>query len=495
MINSLAARFGIIVLVVKAILLPPLYVQLDHIVTTSYKEMYVTEIRTYARVVADELETGSVLDSPDHTRALLENVLLSGEGLFAELIEGGNVIYVRVAPPGYAGHFLKEDFEFGEGDDNIYYLSTPVIRGDRELSLRIGFDERPLKAQIQRTRGLIQWSLGIYFLVAIVLAMLLGHLLARPLKALQGKSRRVALGETGLTLSTDSQIRELRNLAEDLERMRSELVEVNNRLHKEMLSREEEAEHRQKLEQKLQIRRRLETVGTLAGGVAHEINNVLVPIQLYTEMAIEDLDESSTTRADLLRVLENARRAKRIVSDVLVFTRRPDDAGLQPVQLAEIVREVLALYRRTAPGNLRIEEQLDLSSSRVRGDGGMLHQVVTNLCSNALQAIGDEGGLLRVSLVPATASEVAAVGLPPEDYVVLRVRDTGHGMDEATRQKVFEPFFTTRPAGQGTGLGLSVVHGMVESLGGAITVDSTPAVGSTFSVFLQRAKWPETAAE
>ena len=495
MTKSLAGRFAIIVLGVHVVLLPLLYLQLDRIVSNSYQEMFVTEVRTYARIVVDELETGSVLESEEHTRELLENILLSGEGLFAELVEGGEVIYVRVVLPGQTGQFLREDFKFGDGDDEIYYLATPVVHGQRELSLRIGFDERPLRSQIERTRRPILWSLAIYFVVAILLAMFLGHRLARPLTALQRTSRRVAQGDTELRLATDSQIRELRDLAEDLERMRAELVDVGQRLKSEMRERERDAVQRQRLEEQLQGRRRLETVGTLAGGVAHEINNVLVPIQLYTEMAIEDLDESSATRADLLRVLENARRAKRIVSDVLVFTRRPDEKGPQPMDLVDVVREVLEIYRRVAPSNLRIEERLDLGARQVLGDAAMLNQVVTNLCSNAILAIGESGGLLSVVLAPASGREAAAAGLPPGDYVVLRIRDTGHGMDEITRKKIFEPFFTTRPAGQGTGLGLSVVHGMVDSLGGAVTVDSTPAAGSTFSVFLQRARWVDTVVE
>jgi signal transduction histidine kinase len=493
--NTLAVRFGIIGLMVQTILLPPLYLQLDRILTRSYQEMYVTEIRTYARIVADELETGSTLDSEGRVRELLENILLSGEGLFAELVEGGKAVFVRVAPLGYTGHFMREDFAFGEGDDDVYYLATPVAYHGRELSLRIGFDERPLKAQIERTRKRILWSLAAYFVIAITLAMLLGRRLARPLTALQRASRRVAQGDTEFRLSTDSHIRELRDLAEDLERMRAELVDVGHRLQSEMQEREFEVEHRQRLEQQLQGRRRLETVGRLAGGVAHEINNMLVPIQLYTEMAIEDLDESSSTRADLLRVLESARRAKRVVSDVLVFTRRPDETGLHAVDLVAVVRDVLEVYRRLAPANLRIEERLDLGVRRVQGDASMLNQVVTNLCSNALQAIGEGGGRLSVVLMAASAREAAAAGLPAGDYVVLRIRDTGHGMDEATREKIFEPFFTTRPAGQGTGLGLSVVHGMVDSLGGAVTVDSTPAAGSTFSVFLRRAPWADAEVE
>ncbi|MGH8134708.1 MAG: ATP-binding protein [Steroidobacteraceae bacterium] len=491
--NSLAARFGIIVLVIHVVLLPVLFVQLDRIVTMSLQEMFVTEIRTYARIVADELELGNEPASEQGTRALLENILLSGEGLFAELVDGDKVLHVQVTPPGSSGSFLQEDFEFGQGGDDVYYLATPVARGDRELSLRIGFDERPVMAQIKSARQRILLSLGVYFLLALTLAMFLGHRLAGPLAALQRVSRRVAAGDIELKLTADSQIRELRDLAEDLERMRSELVDANHRLQSEMQKRVQEVEERRRLEQQLQVRRRLETVGTLAGGVAHEINNMLVPIQLYTELAIEDLDPASLIRADLQRVLENARRAKRVVSDILVFTHQPIDKVLQPVDLIGVVHEVLELYRRIAPAGVRIVEEVEQGPLPVLGDATMLNQVVTNLFSNAIQAIGDGDGKLMVSLGCATEEEVAASGQPPADYVVLRVRDTGHGMDELARQKIFEPFYTTRQAGQGTGLGLSVVHGIIESLGGAVTVESAPAAGAVFRVFLQRASQPASA--
>ena len=495
MINSLASRFGIIVLVIHVVLLPVLYLQLDRIVTNSHEEMFVTEIRTYARIVADELELGAGLDSEQRTRALLENILLSGEGNFAELVDGERkVVHVEVTPSGAARDSLREDFSFGQGGDDIYFLATPVVRGDRELSLRIGFDERPVMQQIARARQRILLSLGAYFALALMLAVFLGRKLAQPLAALQRVSRRVAAGEIEVKLTVESEIRELRNLAEDLERMRSELVNTNHRLQSEMQERLLVVEQRERLEQQLQVRRRLETVGTLAGGVAHEINNMLVPIQLYTETAIEDLEEQSPIRADLLRVLESARRARRIVSDILVFTHRPDGMQLQPVNLANVVHEVLDLYRRIAPPNVRIVEEIEEGLLPVQGESAMLNQVVTNLCSNAIFAIGEEGGVLKVSLGFAAAGEIGAAGLPPGDCIVLRVRDTGHGMDELTRQKIFEPFFTTRQAGLGTGLGLSVVHGMVESMGGAVTVESAPAAGAVFRVFLQLAESTGTAA-
>jgi signal transduction histidine kinase len=487
LINSLATRFGAIVLLIHVVLLPALYVQLDRIVTKNLQEMFVTEIRTYARIVADELELGTGDEPEERTRALLENILLSGEGLFAELADGERVLHVQVAQAGRATRFLREDFEFGQGGDDVYYLATPVARAGRELLLRIGFDERPVMQQIREAQRRILLSLGVYFVLALTLAMFLGRRLARPLAALQRKSRRIAEGDIELRLTGESQIRELRDLGDDLERMRSELVNASRRLQSEMQQRVREVEERRRLEQQLQVRRRLETVGTLAGGVAHEINNMLVPIQLYTELALEDLDAAAPVRADLQRVLESARRAKRVVSDILVFTHRPVDKVLEPVDLAAVVREVVDLYRRIAPTGVRIVAELGNDAIHVQGDAAMLNQIATNLFANAVQAMSDGGGELAVSLGTASADEVAAAELPGGDYAVLRVSDTGHGMDELTRQKIFEPFFTTREAGQGTGLGLSVVHGMVQSLGGAVTVDSAPAAGAVFRVFFQSA--------
>lgn len=493
-LTSLATRFAAIVLLVHVVLLPALYLQLDRIVTRSYREMFVTEIRTYARIAADELESGDVLDSEDRTRALLENVLLSGEGQFAELVEPGRSVYVRVVPPGHSGHFLAEDFEFGQGDDDVYYLSTPVLRGDRRLALRIGFDERPVMAQIARTRTRIVVSLGGYFVLALLLATFLGWRLSRPMVALQRASRRVAAGETDLQLATGSTIAELRGLSEDLERMRAELVDVSRRLREEMTEREREAARRGDLEQQLQARQRLESVGTLAGGIAHEFNNLLVPIQLYTEMAIEDLGQDNPTRADLERVLASARRARRVVRDILSFTRRPRGVGLQAVDLASVVHDVVDVHNRIPRPGVSIRCDTPPGHSWVEGDADMLHQVVTNLLVNAIHAVEEEGGAIELSIAAAAPAEVAAAELPPGEYIALRVRDSGHGMDAATRQRIFEPFFTTRPVGKGTGLGLSVVHGMVDGMGGAVSVASEPAAGAEFSVFLRKADPSQAAA-
>ncbi|MDH4260702.1 MAG: HAMP domain-containing protein, partial [Gammaproteobacteria bacterium] len=238
LIDTLSGRFGIIVLMIHVLLLPALYLGVDRIVTRSHEEMFITEIRTYARVLADELELGSAMESEARVEVLLENVLLSGEGVFAELVAGNKVIHSEPDPQGRATGFPGEDFEFGAGGDDIYFLSIPIVRNRHEAVLRIGFDERPVIAQIGRARARILIALGAYFLVSLWLAVYLGRLVARPLVELKQASRRVASGDMTAGLSTDSEISELRELADDLETMRAELVAVSRRLREEMRERE-----------------------------------------------------------------------------------------------------------------------------------------------------------------------------------------------------------------------------------------------------------------
>lgn len=491
--DTLAGRFGIIVLMIHVLLLPALYLGVDRIVTRSHEEMFITEIRTYARVLSDELELGSAMESEDRVRGLLENVLLSGEGAFAELVAGDRVVHSQLDMQSRATKFPGEDFAFGAGDDDIYFLSVPIVHDGQEAVLRIGFDERPVTAQIQRARTRILTSLGIYLVVSLWFAIYLGLRLSRPLVELKQASRRVASGDMATSLSTDSTISELRELASDLETMRAELVEVGRRLRQEMREREMTEMERARLEDKLRQRQRLETVGTLAGGIAHEFNNILLPIQLYTELAIEELGEGASTRADLTRVLEGARRAKRIIGDILAFSRHPEGEMFAPVDVTAIAADVLHLYERLDLDAIEFHGDFDADSPKVIGDRTMLHQVIANLCSNASQAMEGRKGQIRIGVRRASDAAIQEAGLPPGTYVEIFVSDQGHGMDESTRARIFEPFFTTRPVGQGTGLGLSVVHGLVDSMGGAVLVESTPGIGTTFRVFLRQA--PDVEAQ
>jgi signal transduction histidine kinase len=262
--------------------------------------------------------------------------------------------------------------------------------------------------------------------------------------------------------------------------MRRELVGVNDRLEAKIKEKEISEVRREELQKQLRHRQRLETVGTLASGIAHEINNVLVPIMLFTDTALQDLPPSAAPRANLERVLAAARRAKDIVKKILTFSRELGEAKLALIDLREVVGEALHLFSVLAPPTIEIRTEIDESLPFVRADATLAAHLLMNLCTNAYQAMEGAKGMLTIGL---RYQEHADEPEMPQPRVELWVRDTGRGMDPATVERIFEPFFTTRSVGQGAGLGLSVVHGIVESFGASITVDSKIGAGTTFRVF------------
>jgi CheY-like chemotaxis protein len=224
----------------------------------------------------------------------------------------------------------------------------------------------------------------------------------------------------------------------------------------------------------------------LAGGIAHDFNNILSPILGYTDIALDQLEENHPARDDLRQVLNAAERARELVQQILIFARGGEQERY-PVQLHLVVQEVLKLIRASLPTTVEISQRVDARNDVVMADAGQMHQVIMNLCTNAAYAMRANGGVMRIELerreiTPANVSSHPTI--TPGHYVVLTVQDHGVGMPAEVRSRVFEPFFTTKPSGEGTGLGLSVVHGIVHSHGGAVLVDSKPGAGSTFSVYL-----------
>jgi signal transduction histidine kinase/ActR/RegA family two-component response regulator len=240
------------------------------------------------------------------------------------------------------------------------------------------------------------------------------------------------------------------------------------------------------LEERLRQSEKLEALGTLAGGVAHDFNNVLAAILGHAEALAAELPPDAPGREDAVQIATAARRAKGVVQQILAFARRrPTEA--RPVDVAAAVREELPLVRAAMPAHLEIALRLDPDAGSVRADPTHLHQILLNLSANARDAMQDGGGRLGIEVSRADAgTEGAPPGLPPGSYVRLAVSDTGVGMDASTRARAFEPYFTTKPVGAGSGLGLSVVHGTALSLGGAVALDSEPGRGTTVSVWLPR---------
>jgi PAS domain S-box-containing protein len=245
-----------------------------------------------------------------------------------------------------------------------------------------------------------------------------------------------------------------------------------------------------KLEAELNQARTMEALGTLAGGVAHDFNNIIGAISGYTEMAQRNLHIPAKVETCLAQVSNASHRARDLVKQILAFSRRSEQ-NLSPVRLEDIIREVLDLLRPNVPEGIRIEFTNANPDTTVIADPGQMHQVIMNLCTNALHAMEEHThGTLHLSLdkVPINGAERSALfGLAPGTYIQLQVHDTGSGMDEETRVRLFEPYFSTRKKQGGTGLGLAMVHGIIKGLSGSIKVDSAPGQGSVFSILLPAA--------
>lgn len=242
---------------------------------------------------------------------------------------------------------------------------------------------------------------------------------------------------------------------------------------------------REKLEAQISQSQKMESIGTLAGGIAHDFNNILSAILGFSELARRDKDNQEDLLKDLDEVVGSANRAKDLVKQILTFSRRTEQQK-QLLQVSLVIKEALKLLRSSIPTTIEMQENIT-SQSTALADPTQIHQVTMNLCSNAYHAMRETGGVLQVTLedITTVAGDAALpVDLTPGRYIHLAVTDTGCGMDAPTMENIFEPYFTTKAAGEGTGLGLAVVHGIVESHNGHITVNSAAGQGTTFDIYL-----------
>lgn len=273
-----------------------------------------------------------------------------------------------------------------------------------------------------------------------------------------------------------------------LARIRAQILkQTNEDLKNEMADRIRVEETKQKLEAALLQGQKLQAMGTLAGGIAHDFNNLLYAIIGYTEMAREDIPKDVQVYKNLGKILEAAHRGQDLVSRILAFSRRQHH-HFDPIDLKKTIEAALSLLKPTIPASVMIEFQPNPTT--ILGHQNQIHQVLVNLINNAVDAMEGEG-TIHIVMNHISANDPLLKQFPdalPQNYCKIEISDTGHGMDQATMDRIFEPFYTTKEVGKGTGLGLSIVHSIVKEHQGQITVNSQLGRGTTFTLLLPEDK-------
>ena len=274
--------------------------------------------------------------------------------------------------------------------------------------------------------------------------------------------------------------------------IRSEGQPFIQALHRDISERKQAELERARMVERLNESQKMEALGTLAGGVAHDFNNVLAIISGNLELARQDLGQDHPARESLEEIAKASRRSKDLVQQILAFSRR-QTLDRKPTSLSLVVLESARLLRASLPSTLSLNVSYEAETPPVMANASQINQVLLNLCSNAAHAVESQEspGVIDVRLEACTISETRGE-LRPGRYARLTVRDNGSGMDETIRSRIFEPFYTTKPVGRGTGLGLSVVHGILHSHEASVEVESAPGHGSTFRVYFPAVEVPVT---
>jgi nitrogen-specific signal transduction histidine kinase/CheY-like chemotaxis protein len=244
---------------------------------------------------------------------------------------------------------------------------------------------------------------------------------------------------------------------------------------------------RRKLEEQIQGSQRLEAIGTLAGGIAHDFNNILTSMHAYALIIKKSAPKNSVVEDNIDELALSIRRASELVDQILTFSRhvKTEDVFLD---ISEEIRDSIKLFKAALPRNILVENHLSSERLLIKANPSQISQVIMNLYTNAYQAMQRNGGKLTITTEKVELENNVVSNLKKGVYCKISVRDTGHGMDKKTQNRIFEPFFTTKPVGEGTGMGLSVVYGIVRRCGGVIEVESFPGKGTCFDVYFPLAR-------
>ena len=422
-----------------------------------------------------------VLDIDEHTIGNEHAYLVNDLGEI--VITADNRVKTLSPHPDFDIKNLKQKLE---GDENGYLIyvnhaGNKVISGYADLAEygtnQVGdwslLSSAPYKDIMQPVYQMVFQSLYVFMGIfggAIILVIFFSRTLAKPLIALKDAVGELSKGEF-IKIEVESKD-EIGELSTAFNIMTEELEQSKIEKHK--------------LEAKLRQAHKMEAIGTLAGGIAHDFNNILTAILGYTELAIGDIDNPKNLRKDLDEVFKGGNRAKELVKQILAFSHK-SAKQLEPLRVQIVIKEVLQLLRSSIPTTIEIKQNIDPDCEIVLADPTQIHQVIMNLCTNAYQAMRETGGILTISLQAINFSKKdvgTEMHLEPGSYLKLDISDTGVGIPKEVKDRIFEPYFSTKEKGEGTGLGLAVVHGIIINLKGDITVYSEPERGTTFTVYL-----------
>ena len=311
------------------------------------------------------------------------------------------------------------------------------------------------------------------------------HFLARGVPFFQDDGNMQGWVGTCIDITERKQAEEVLRMAH--EALESRVQERTSKLAQANKELREEIARREKVEEQLLQTQKLESVGTLTGGIAHDFNNMLGAIVINSEMALLGLPVGSGIHNNLDLILKSAIRGRDLVRQMLLFSRKSEKKQ-EVISLIPLIKETFKLLRSSLPATIQMKLLQETEFDTVYGDPSQIQQVVMNLCTNAAHAMRGKTGVIDISLQATTLGlmDLPEADMEPGEYVILSVKDTGSGMDAEVKKRIFEPFFTTKSVGEGTGLGLSVVYGIVKGHRGNITVYSEPGKGSIFRVYLPK---------
>jgi len=348
-------------------------------------------------------------------------------------------------------------------------------------NISISVTDEYMRASLESTRDEIIFQLiALELLLVIPILILLRFRFIYPIERLTHMSAQITQGDLNQTESLS------RN--DELGELEHSLFEMRDSIRDKIIGLNKEIAERQRIETQLAQAHKMEAIGTMAGGIAHDFNNILAIIVGHAELALIKSDEENPSQKHINQVLTAGNRAIDLVSQILSYSRLSiDEKTFKPIQLAPILSEVLKFQRSIMPTSIVFKTHIDNDCGTISGDPTQVHQIMMNFFTNALHAMETSGGILDISLQNTDLAQDdinEESEAQPGAYIMLSVQDTGSGLSPDIIDKIFDPYFTTKEVGKGTGMGLSVVQGIVSSHGGFIKVDSQLGVGSTFRVYL-----------